>query len=154
MSLSQIRAAFETELAGMSPALATAWENVVLSPKPAAGTPYQIAKLMPAEPENPTYGDGFYRERGYFQLNLCYPTKQNPGAGPSIARAELLRETFPRGKTLIAGGVTVIVERTPEIGVGFSDGDRYVVPVRIRYFANVTGTDLITADQGGFLVQE
>jgi len=89
---------------------------------------------MLAEPENPSF-DKFHREIGYLQVNLAYPIH----AGPKDAytRAELIRAAFPRGKSFTSGSVTVTVQRTPAVDAGRVDGDRWFVPVKIRFFANV-----------------
>lgn len=128
-----IRAALETRLAGMSPGLATQWENAAFTP--VAGTPYQAVSLVMATPQSPTIGDGFYRELGFLQVTLRYP--QNAGAGAADAQARAIRAWFPRGLSLTAGGVTVTVSATADIRPGFIDGDRYAVPVRIAFFANI-----------------
>lgn len=133
MSLSAIRAALETQLSAITPALPTAWENAPFEPP--AGAPYQRVNLIPAPPENPTFGDGFRRERGMLQVTLAYPL----GSGPAqaAARSELIRQAFPRGASLTAGGIVTTIEKTPEIGPGLIEGDRYAVPVRVRFFANI-----------------
>lgn len=148
MSLVKVRAALETALNAITPTIDTAWENA--SYTPVSGTPYQQVNLLAARPENPTFGDGFYRENGYLQISLCYPI----GAGPVDAdtRAELLRTSFPRAKTLLSGGVTVVVSGTPEISPARIDGDRYVVPVKIPFFANINGTNILLTEQGGYLL--
>ena len=133
MSIISIRAAIESKLATISPAISTAYENVPFTP--VTGTPYQRAYLMPATPANPTMGDGYYREQGIFQVTLMYPLQ----AGPKTAadRAELIRTAFKRGTTLTSGTVSVIIERTPEIGQGRVDGDRWALPVKIRWYAGI-----------------
>ena len=133
MSLTAIRIALETKLAAITPELSTAYENVPFTP--VTGTAYQAAYLMPATPANPTMGDGYYREQGIFQVTLMYPLQ----AGPKTAadRAELIRAAFKRGTTLTSGTVSVIIERTPEIGQGRVDGDRWALPVKIRWYAGI-----------------
>lgn len=131
MSLPAIRAALETALAGMSPALATAYENVPY--EPTQGTPYQAVYLMPVEPLNPEMGT-MTQERGMLQVSLFYPLGTGPAAAE--ARAELIRDTFYRGRSFTASGITTTVEKTPEIAPALIDDDRYHVPVRIRFFAN------------------
>jgi len=133
MSISSVRIALENKLNAMTPTLSTAWENVPFTP--VTGTPYQRAYLMPATPANPTMGDGYYREQGIFQVSLFYPLQ----AGPKTAadRAELIRAAFKRGTTLTSGTVSVIIERTPEIGQGRVDGDRWALPVKIRWYAGI-----------------
>ena len=148
MSLAFVRIALESTLNAMTPTLSTAWENVPFTP--VTGTPYQAAYLMPATPANPTMGDGYYREQGIFQVSLMYPLQ----AGPKTAadRAELIRAAFKRGTSITIDGIdnwydyffspfggitTTIVERTPEIGQGRVDGDRWHVPVKIRWYAGI-----------------
>lgn len=133
MSNSLIRIALETALNNMTPALATAFENN--SYTPVAGTPYQEAHVLFAEPDNPTMGNTFKREQGIFQVTLRYPL--NTGTAAINARAELIRTTFPRATSFTSGGVTVTVERTPHVAPGYRDGDRWAVPVKIRFFANI-----------------
>ena len=133
MSIASVRTALETKLNAITPSVAVAWDNVGYTP--VTGTPYQAAYLMPATPDNPTMGDGFYREQGIFQISLFYPL--GVGAQTAEARAELIRATFKRGTAMTSGSVKVLVDRTPEIGQGRVDGDRWFVPVRIRYSAGI-----------------
>jgi hypothetical protein len=133
MSISSVRIALESKLNAMTPSLSTAYENVPFTP--VTGTPYQMVFLLPATPANPTMGDGYYREQGIFQVTLMYPLQ----AGPKTAadRAELIRAAFKRGTSMTSGGITTIVERTPEIGQGRVDGDRWALPVKIRWYAGI-----------------
>jgi hypothetical protein len=133
MSIVSIRAALQTKLNAMTPALATAWENAPYTP--VEGTPYQAAYVMPASPENPTMGDGFFRMVGIFQINLFYPLQA--GTATAEARAELIKSTFERGTSMTSGGVTVVANKTPEISQGRADGDRWMIPVKIRWYADI-----------------
>lgn len=133
MSEPAIRAALEVRLAALTPALATAYENAAYTP--IAGTPYQKINLMRAQPANPEAGT-FQQAQGIFQVTLEYP--QNVGVGVTEARAKLLAEHFPRKLSLTASGVTVTVMRAPYIMAGFVDGDRWAVPVRVFYQANIS----------------
>ena len=133
MSLESVRIALETKLNAMSPALATAWENAPYTP--VVGTPYQQVWLLPATPDNSALGDDYYREQGIFQITLMYPLQTGPAA--AIARAELIRAAFKRGTSMTSGAATVIVDRTPEIGIGRVDGDRWAVPVKVRWYAGI-----------------
>lgn len=135
MSQVKIRAALETALAAMTPALDTAWENVAYTP-PASSTPYQSAFILFAEPDDPEAGNSLHVERGIFQINLKYPLQAGDGA--ARARAELIQSTFYRGRSFTYSGVTVSVERTPEAGQGTVDGDRWFVPVKIRFLSQIT----------------
>lgn len=131
MSLVAVRAALEVALAAMSPALATAWENIPYSPD--VGVPYQRVYLLAAEPNNPEMGR-YVTEQGFLQVSLAYPLNAGPGA--AMERAELIRSIFYRGASFTASGVTTVIERTPEIAPGRIEDDRYVVPVKIRFFAH------------------
>lgn len=134
MSLPAIRAALEGALAALSPALATAWENVPYAP--VQGTPYQRVNLLTAEPANPEIGPR-YTEQGYLQITLAYPLGNGPAA--AAARATLIRDAFYRGRSITGSGITVSIERTPEIAPGRTEEDRYVVPVKIRFYSHISG---------------
>lgn len=134
MSLAQVRAALETQLNSITPALATAWENAVY--KPIAGTPYQQVSLLRAQPDNPEIGAAF-SERGFLQANLFYPKEAGPGAAE--ARAELIRSAFPFRASFVSGGVTVNIIATPEVAPARAEDDRFLVPVRIRFSAFIGG---------------
>lgn len=129
-ALNAVRAALETALNGMSPSLATAWENANYSP--VTGTPYQRVFLLAAEPDNPEMGR-LTIEQGILQVSLAYPL--GTGSAAAEARAELIRSTFYRGASFTASGVTTIVEKTPEIAPALIEPDRYVRPVKIRWRA-------------------
>jgi hypothetical protein len=133
MSVLKIRAALETALAAMSPALDTAWENTTYTPTP--GTPYQRVSMLFTEPVNTEYGPGF-QQGGMFVVTLCYP--QGEGATDAAARIELLRATFPRGAAFTADGLTTTVARTPLILATILEGDRYLVPVHVPFLATIT----------------
>lgn len=131
MTLLAVRAALETALNAMSPALATAWENTPYTP--VQGTPYQRVYLLAAQPDNPEMG-GHVIERGFLQVSLCYPLSTGPA--DATTRAELIRSTFKRGDAFTASGITTQIERTPEIAPAMIEEDRYVLPVRVRFFAH------------------
>lgn len=133
MSAVLVRTALEVALAAMSPAVATAWENEPYTP--VVGTPYQRVNLMLAAPDNPEMGSARYTEQGIFQISLAYPLDAGPGA--ATARAELIRSTFYRGASFVSGAVTVNIEKTPEIAPGRVEEDRFVIPVRVRFFAHI-----------------
>lgn len=132
MSLGAVRIALETALDGIAPALDTVWQNNPYTP--ITGTPYQKVFLLTADPANPEWGAG-YQERGIFQVTLMYPLMMGPATAE--ARAELIRSIFARGNSFVSGSVTVTIERTPHIGQGMVDSDRWAVPVKIRFFTNI-----------------
>lgn len=133
MSQPTIRAVLESALASIKPAIDTAWQNVPYTP--VTGRPYQAAYLLPVAPENYSMGNDSRQERGIFQVSLFYP----PGLGTAAAgaRAEAIAALFHRGASFIKDGITVQIERTPEIADGRADDDRWMVPVKIRYFCNL-----------------
>ncbi|HEX8610138.1 MAG TPA: phage tail terminator-like protein [Telluria sp.] len=133
MSQIKIRAALETALASIVPPIDTANQNFPYTP--VTGQPYQAVYLLPAQPNNWAMGDASRQERGIFQISLQYPTGQGPTAAG--ARAETIRALFHRGASFTKDGITVQVERTPEIGEGREDNGRWMLPVRIRYFCNL-----------------
>ena len=132
MSNTAIALALETALVAASGSITTAWENVDFAP-PDAG--YQVASILFAEPDNPTLGPAFFRQRGMMQVQLRYPL--GTGKQAAVTRAEALRAAFNRGLTFAASGITVVIERTPEIATGYSDDNRFIVNVRVRFFANI-----------------
>lgn len=132
MSLA-IQQALEAHLTAMTPALATAYENVAFTPT--VNVPYQRADTLPAAPDNSTQGSSHYRELGIFQVSLYYPI--GTASGNAKARAELIRAHFKRGTTLVKSGVRTIITHTPKVHPALVDGDRYVVPVSIRYQADI-----------------
>lgn len=133
MSSAVIRSLLETAVANMSSPISIAPENVEFNPAP--DVPYMALTLLLATPENPTLEPGFHRENGIFQISLKYP--RGGGSGLCQSKAEAVRAVFPRGRSLTSGQITVTVSGTPEIAPGRTDGDRYVVPVKVRFFANV-----------------
>lgn len=134
MSQNSIRKALETALLSIDPTFSSAWQNDTFVP-PNADTPYQEAFTMFAEPDDAEMGHTMYREQGIFQINLRYPLK----AGDAAARAKskTIRDFFYRSRTLVADGVNTIIERTPFVGQGTRQDDRWVVPMKIRFYAHI-----------------
>jgi len=133
MTQSSIRNALENALAAITPAIDIVHENQAYSP--ISGRPFCEAYCMFATPSNPTMGDGFFQEIGIFQINLQYPAEV--GTADASARAALIRDAFPRRATFAFGGVTVQIDKTPEIGAGTVDADRWFVPIKVRWHADI-----------------
>ena len=132
-SLPAIRVALETALAAITPSLATAYENV--PSVPTVGVPYQQAFLLAAQPANIEIGPG-YIDQGIFQVNIFWP--KDVGSGPAMTQAELIRSTFKFGATFaLTSGGSILITNTTEIGQGVPDGDRYMVPVKVRWQARI-----------------
>lgn len=133
MALVEIRTALETKLNALAPSLATAWESVPFTP--IVGTPYQQVNIIIADTLNPTLGGSHYRIKGFMQVLLCYTPSL--GAKAASTRADLLVNHFKRGTSLINGGVTVIVDKTPSIAPPMVDGLLYQIPVSIYFSADI-----------------
>lgn len=111
----------------------TAWEGIDFSMK--SRIPYQKVNLLPLNPDNATMGSNYYREEGIYQITLIYPIQSGPGL--VTARAELIRETFPRGSSFSNNGVTVNISKTPAILAPYIYEENISVVVRIQYWANI-----------------
>lgn len=133
MALVQIKKALEKHLAAMTPAISTAYESVSFTP--VQGTPYQRVQVIPRRPENPTFGDSYYRETGELQIFLAYPS--NKGTAEVLARAELVQQHFARGTTLTEGSLDINILRTPQISGCTVSGDRIIAPVIIQYSVGI-----------------
>lgn len=132
MSSLTIRQLLEQRVSAMTPALATAWENVPFEPPDA---PWQDVTLQLDAPIRPTFGDSFWRQRGHLQVLLVYPL--NTGTAAVMARAELIRTTFPQGLTLVSGSVRILLETNAEIARGRELSGWYQVPVTIPFTADI-----------------
>ena len=132
---SNLRKAFEQSLINMPQGLGsskTAFENVSFTPK--ATEPYQLTRLVPLPVENPTYGDSYHREVGFYQIVLSYP--KGKGVGDISLMADKIKDYFKRGTTLVEGTDKVIVDRTPEVSPVYINDSRAEITIRIRYYSN------------------
>lgn len=133
MSVVAVRAALEIALNAITPALPTAWENAAFVP-PANTLPYQAVFVLFGTPDNSEWGRG-HREIGYMQVTLKYPLQA--GSAAAMARAMLIRTTFAKSTSFTNAGVVTTVHKTPAIGNGVPDGDRWSLPVKIPFYANL-----------------
>ena len=133
MSILDIKTAFEIKLSQMSPAISTSYESSAFTP--VAGVPYQYVQLVPQTPENTVIDAPFYREQGEIQIFLAYPS--NKGTGEVLKRAQAVRDHFKRGTNLVRNGLTILIYRTPTISGSQIVGDRVVVPIIVKYTADV-----------------
>lgn len=133
MSYVTIRKLLEVQLNSIASPLPTAWQNVPYAAQ--TGTAWQRVNLLPARTENPTFGDGFKRETGIFQVTLAYPEN----AGPQVieTKAEQIRAQFPRGLRLTSGKVSVLIDEAPSVAPSFNDGGFFRIPISIPYLADV-----------------
>jgi len=133
MSNLNIQRAFEKRLALLTPLLPTQYENKDYTP--VTGTAYQSTYLLPAQPENPTLGDGYYREVGVFQVTLKYPN--NGGSQLAKTRADLLVNHFKRGTSMTEAGQVIQVITTPTIAPAFIENERYCIPISVFYRSEI-----------------
>ena len=134
MSQKNIRLAFEKKLTAMPSGLGaskTAFENTTFTPT--VDVPYQRSVLAPITSENPTLGDGYFREVGFYQVVLSYP--KGKGVGGITSMAELVQDYFKRGTTLVEGSDKIIVDRTPQISPVYINDNRAEITIRIRYYS-------------------
>ncbi|HYE46222.1 MAG TPA: phage tail terminator-like protein [Caulobacter sp.] len=139
MSEAAMRAAVETALMTLGWEDQTAWENRAFNPT--AGVPYQRVTCGFGRP-NHQENRASYTQQGWMQVDLFYPSGDDPDAPPSgpgeaTARAESLRTIFWRGRTLVHAGIKTTIWEAPEIMTGRRDGDRYIVPVVVRFYAQI-----------------
>jgi hypothetical protein len=129
-----IQAALEKRLNAIASPLPGPVENKAYTP--VAGTPYQKIAFMPATPEDITMGRKLTQYQGLFQVSLLYP--QGEGRGAAQTRAQAIRAHFKPPMTLTESGVNVQINDTTRIAAGYQDGDRWVVPVTIPWYAYIS----------------
>lgn len=131
---SNLRKAFEKYLVAMPQGLGlskTAFENITFTP--VLNQPHQLSRLVPLPVENPTFGDNYNREVGFYQVVLSYP--KGNGVGNITAMADKVKDYFKRGTTLIEGSDKIIIDRTPEISQVYINDNRAEITIRIRYYS-------------------
>lgn len=129
MTIALIEAALEDRLLAITPAIATAFENKTFTP--VVGTEYQRINHLTNTPVDHAVTLDVTEDRGILQVSLFYPLDK--GRVPAKTRAQLIRDQFNPPLTLTKGSGKVEITRTPSIGSGFADGDRYMVPVSIYW---------------------
>ena len=131
---SNVRKAFEQYLVVMPQGLGlskTAFENTTFTP--VLNQPYQLSRLVPLPVENPTFGDNYNREVGFYQVVLSYP--RGNGVGSLATMADKVKDYFKRGTTLVEGSDKIIIDRTPEISPVYINDNRAEITIRIRYYS-------------------
>ena len=132
---SNIRKAFEKMLVALPNGLgsaSTAYENVSFTP--VSKQPYQLSRLVPLSVENPTLGDNYHREVGFYQVVLSYP--KGNGVGSLSTMADKVKDYFKRGTTLVEATDKIVVDRTPEISSVYINDTRAEITIRIRYYSD------------------
>lgn len=98
---------------------------------PVAETPYAKVDLLPRRPANPTLDEQTQDHGGVYQISLYFPRGADTGTMDALAGA--VQTHFAAGTRLTAGIISLRIEGTPAIAAGFPTGDRWLVPVSIRY---------------------
>ena len=128
----KIKRACEKHLTLLNPNLTTAYEGVNFTPPE---TMYQVVQFVPISPENPTMGDGYFRERVDVQIFVVGVSGK--GTTDAFTRAELIAEHFKRGTTLIEDTATLKILKTPRISGSMISEGRVVVPVMFSVVTDV-----------------
>lgn len=138
MSRIAIRGAFETQLAKVTPAWPTAWENVVFAPIP--GEPWQRAKVLFGQTMAlGVSADAPQEWSGAFHITLFTPAGDGPQAveqRAALLRGDMatgVRGLFTRGQNLTGGGVNVTITQPFDGPVADTDPDWYGLPVIIPF---------------------
>jgi hypothetical protein len=131
--VTSIRNALERALGAMTPQIPTVHQNEGYEPQ--TGVAYQECYLLRGDPDNSTLGQGYYQERGVFQVTLKYLLGQ--GTADCETRAGMIRTLFARGATFTADDIAVQVDTTPTITAGMPDGDAWSQSVKVRWHADV-----------------
>lgn len=133
VSLAKIRAALESALADISPAIDTAWENVKFTPT--TNQPYQRVFLkVVADVPVQSCRETIYR--GVLYIRLFYPL--NVGSNDITSRFEAIKTKFALGSSHSDADTiaTCIINYTPEFNTEGVDGDRFTGLVKIRFYTN------------------
>ena len=129
MTIATIRAALESRLNGISPALPTAWENVEYTPT--TGTAWQRVNLLINDPVDYAVTSDVVEQRGFLQVTLFYP--RGAGTATATARADAVATRFAPVQTLTSGATNVEILKTASIGGGTIVEEWFVIPVSIPW---------------------
>lgn len=127
-ALDKINAALSTRLQALN--LPTQWENAPFTPT--AGAAYLIETILPAQTVPYTVNGQTEVNEGIYQVTVMAPKGATKGAGLSIVKQ--VADHFPVGLELSSGGQSVKVQSVSQHR-GMADGDRWAIPISIRWFA-------------------
>lgn len=126
----EIRAAFEVNLAAVSGVPSIAWENKTF--EPTTSQSFIRTRMVPTVREPAVRGlnpQMYYQ--GYFLVDCCTPEGLGPAAADTLA--DLIIDSF-EATTDISNAGTIIHIRYAERDLGTKEGGHYCVPVRIGYY--------------------
>lgn len=133
MEILNTKRAAERLLASISPAVSTGFEGVDFDPP--VDQMYQRCQFRIDSPTDPTFPAGYHREN--IEMQVFIAGLKGQGTADILARAELIRQTFYKGRTLIEGTTRIHILQTAQIGSVFPTQDRMIVPVLIPLTAEV-----------------
>lgn len=133
MEILNTKRAAERLLLSITPSIPTSLEGVDFTPP--SGQMYQRCQFRIDPPTDPVFTAGFHREN--IQMQVFIAGLKGEGTGDILARAELTRKTFFKGRTLIEDTTKIHILETAQIGSILPLGDRLVVPVLIQLTAEV-----------------
>lgn len=126
-----IAVALEKRLALLSPGISIAYENIDF--KPVTGVPYQRVNLLVNDPVDHAVTMDVLEQRGIFQVMLCYPL--GGGRSPAQRQAQFTANHFAPVQDLTFGTAKVEIRKTPKVGSGRRDEDRWCIPVTVWWHA-------------------
>jgi hypothetical protein len=132
MAIAESKRALERHLMALVPSLPTAFEGVSFD---VPTSMYQRCQLRIGKPTDPVLGTGYYREVIQFQVFIL--GEANKGTTESIQRAEIVREQFKKGTTLLEGDFRIHILSTPTVGSVSPVGTRTITPVLIDVVTEV-----------------
>lgn len=132
MAIIEIKRAAERHLNNLTPSVPTAWEGVSFTPTEIL---YQRVQFNIRPPTDPVLGTGFHREQMTMQVFVVGPI--NKGTAEIINRAELIRNHFSKGLTMLEDGIRIHVLNTPQVTGTSVASDRVICPVLIELVAEV-----------------
>jgi hypothetical protein len=132
MSILKIKKAAERYLSTMPSQWSTAYEGVRFEPPDGN---YLRTQFLIQDPEDPTFGTGYHRERIQFQVFVV--TTAGKGTGEALNKAEEIRQRFTKGTFLLEDAVRIHVLETPRIGSAAAVEGRLIVPVLIDLVAEI-----------------
>lgn len=132
MAIIEVKRAAERHLQNLTPVIPTAWEGVSFTPPSEL---YQRVQFMIQRPTDPVLGKGFYRENITMQIFVVGAT--NKGTAEVINRAELIRNHFSKGFTMLEDNIRIHVLNTPQVTGTSITSERVICPVLIELVAEV-----------------
>jgi hypothetical protein len=103
---------------------------------PTTGTPYLRTKLMPEASTTFSIARSDLKYNGMFQIEAVYPIET--GTSQAMNICAIIAQEFMSGAYLEYGDACITIEE-PEQLQGYRFEDRYIVPLRINYYANKKG---------------